>query len=54
MTKVAHWLICPHRWIAMLWYTISFIPFARDWVCMCCCQAPRDFCKKHGIEIRYK
>ena len=42
------------QWIAMLWYTISFIPFARDWVCMCCCQAPRDFCKKHGIEIRYK
>ena len=42
------------QWIAMLWYTISFIPFARDWVCMCCCQAPRDFCKKHGVEIRYK
>ena len=42
------------QWIAMIWYTISFIPFARDWVCMCCCQAPRDFCKKHGIEIRYK
>jgi len=38
----------------MLWYTISFIPFARDWVCMCCCQAPRDFCKKHGVEVRYK
>ena len=42
------------QWIAMLWYTISFIPFARDWVCMCCCQAPRDWCKKHGVEIRYK
>ena len=34
------------QWIAMLWYTISFIPFARDWVCMVCCQGPRDVCKR--------
>lgn len=34
------------QWIAMLWYTISFIPFARDYVCLVCCQAPRDACNK--------
>ena len=35
------------QWIAMVWYTISFIPFARDWVCMVCCQGPRDLWSKH-------
>ena len=35
------------QWLAMLWYTISFIPFARDWVCLCCCSAPWDLCKRY-------
>ena len=30
------------QWTAMLWYTISFIPFAREWVCTVCTQGPRD------------
>ncbi|KAJ8600186.1 hypothetical protein CTAYLR_001967 [Chrysophaeum taylorii] len=34
------------QWIAMLWYTISFIPYARDYVCMVCCQGPKDCIKK--------
>ena len=33
------------QWTAMLWYTISFIPFARDYVCMVCSQGPKDCLK---------
>ncbi|KAJ1453902.1 Got1/Sft2-like family-domain-containing protein [Pelagophyceae sp. CCMP2097] len=29
------------QWVAMLWYTISYIPYARDYVCMLCCKAPK-------------
>ena len=36
------------QWIAMIWYTISFIPFARDYVCMVCGQGSKDCCKKAG------
>lgn len=34
------------QWFAMLWYTISFIPYARDYVRMVCCQGCKDSCKK--------
>uniref|UniRef100_A0A7S3JV88 Vesicle transport protein n=1 Tax=Aureoumbra lagunensis TaxID=44058 RepID=A0A7S3JV88_9STRA len=34
------------QWIAMLWYTISFIPYARDYVIMICCQGPKDACNR--------
>lgn len=34
------------QWLAMLWYTISFIPFARDYVIMLCCKTPKDMCTK--------
>jgi len=34
------------QWLAMLWYTISFIPFARDYVVMLCCKTPKEKCEK--------
>ena len=34
------------QWLAMLWYTISFIPFARDYVIMLCWKVPKEACMK--------
>lgn len=33
------------QWIAMLWYTISFIPYAREYVKTVCCQGCKDGCE---------
>lgn len=38
------------QWTAMVWYTISFIPFARDYVCMVCKNGPKDCCKGAGSK----
>mmetsp|Transcript_29818 Transcript_29818/g.91301 ORF Transcript_29818/g.91301 Transcript_29818/m.91301 type:complete len:102 (-) Transcript_29818:184-489(-) len=34
------------QWLAMLWYTISFIPFARDYVITLCCKTPKALFQK--------
>mmetsp|Transcript_17091 Transcript_17091/g.53388 ORF Transcript_17091/g.53388 Transcript_17091/m.53388 type:complete len:221 (+) Transcript_17091:29-691(+) len=34
------------QWIALLWYTLSFIPYAREYICTCCHECCHDaFCK---------
>lgn len=33
------------QWCALIWYTLSYIPYAREYLCSCCQQACRDSCR---------